>query len=272
MSSQPMPTADAPGEPRRGGSAAGQQRAAIEFRGHRPSVSTNPADPPKVRGVTLVPGIASNAGTTVEPVSDEWDLSGFSAWLSGRAPATRKAYMSDSGRVRRVDGPQRRRRPGRRRPPAPAPLPRLARHEEAGPCHHRPQGGGAALLLLLAVPAGSHRRRPGPLPARPDRRRPPAPRAVAGRDGDAARRAGRDAARPARPRGARAALRRRAARLGALRARPRRRRPARPHRHRARQGLQAAAPADPRVGRRRRCAAGSSTGATPWPARPRPCS
>jgi site-specific recombinase XerD len=28
-------------------------------------------------------------------VSDDWDLSGFSAWLSGRAPATRKAYTSD---------------------------------------------------------------------------------------------------------------------------------------------------------------------------------
>jgi site-specific recombinase XerD len=28
-------------------------------------------------------------------VSDEWDLAGFSAWLSGRAPATRKAYVSD---------------------------------------------------------------------------------------------------------------------------------------------------------------------------------
>jgi site-specific recombinase XerD len=31
----------------------------------------------------------------VECVSDDWDLSGFSAWLSGRAPATRKAYTSD---------------------------------------------------------------------------------------------------------------------------------------------------------------------------------
>ena len=31
----------------------------------------------------------------MESVSDEWDLSGFSAWLSGRAPATRKAYRSD---------------------------------------------------------------------------------------------------------------------------------------------------------------------------------
>jgi integrase/recombinase XerC len=28
-------------------------------------------------------------------VSDDWDLPGFAAWLSGRAPATRKAYTSD---------------------------------------------------------------------------------------------------------------------------------------------------------------------------------
>ena len=28
-------------------------------------------------------------------MSDDWDLPGFSAWLSGRAPATRKAYASD---------------------------------------------------------------------------------------------------------------------------------------------------------------------------------
>jgi site-specific recombinase XerD len=28
-------------------------------------------------------------------VSDDWDLPGFSAWLSGRAPATRKAYTGD---------------------------------------------------------------------------------------------------------------------------------------------------------------------------------
>ena len=28
-------------------------------------------------------------------MSDEWDLPGFSAWLSGRAPATRKAYTTD---------------------------------------------------------------------------------------------------------------------------------------------------------------------------------
>ena len=33
----------------------------------------------------------------MEPVSDDWDLPGFSAWLSGRAPATRKAYLSDVG-------------------------------------------------------------------------------------------------------------------------------------------------------------------------------
>lgn len=31
----------------------------------------------------------------MERVSDDWDLPGFSAWLSGRAPATRKAYASD---------------------------------------------------------------------------------------------------------------------------------------------------------------------------------
>jgi site-specific recombinase XerD len=31
----------------------------------------------------------------VECVSDDWDLAGFSAWLSGRASATRKAYTSD---------------------------------------------------------------------------------------------------------------------------------------------------------------------------------
>jgi site-specific recombinase XerD len=47
----------------------------------------------------------------VETVSDEWDLSGFSAWLSGRAPATRKAYTSDVGAFAEwmgrsdVDGP-----------------------------------------------------------------------------------------------------------------------------------------------------------------------
>jgi site-specific recombinase XerD len=44
-------------------------------------------------------------------MSDEWDLSGFSAWLSGRAPATRKAYTSDVGAFAEwmgrgdVDGP-----------------------------------------------------------------------------------------------------------------------------------------------------------------------
>jgi site-specific recombinase XerD len=31
----------------------------------------------------------------VDSVSDDWDLAGFSAWLSGRAPATRKAYTGD---------------------------------------------------------------------------------------------------------------------------------------------------------------------------------
>lgn len=47
----------------------------------------------------------------MEAVSDEWDLSGFSAWLSGRAPATRKAYTSDVGAFAEwmgrsdVDGP-----------------------------------------------------------------------------------------------------------------------------------------------------------------------
>jgi len=31
----------------------------------------------------------------VEPVSDDWDLPGFAAWLGGRAAATRKAYTGD---------------------------------------------------------------------------------------------------------------------------------------------------------------------------------
>ncbi len=30
-----------------------------------------------------------------DPIPDHWDVQGFSAWLSGRAPATRKAYTSD---------------------------------------------------------------------------------------------------------------------------------------------------------------------------------
>jgi site-specific recombinase XerD len=33
----------------------------------------------------------------VDRVSDEWDLPGFAAWLSGRAPATKKAYLVDVG-------------------------------------------------------------------------------------------------------------------------------------------------------------------------------
>ncbi|HEY6472746.1 MAG TPA: tyrosine-type recombinase/integrase, partial [Acidimicrobiales bacterium] len=46
-----------------------------------------------------------------DSVPDAWDLGGFDAWLSGRAPATRKAYTSDltafaewMGRLG-VDGP-----------------------------------------------------------------------------------------------------------------------------------------------------------------------
>ena len=31
----------------------------------------------------------------MEPVSADWDLPGFAAWLAGRSPATRKAYVSD---------------------------------------------------------------------------------------------------------------------------------------------------------------------------------
>jgi site-specific recombinase XerD len=33
----------------------------------------------------------------VDPVSADWDVPGFSAWLGGRSPATRRAYVSDLG-------------------------------------------------------------------------------------------------------------------------------------------------------------------------------
>ena len=45
------------------------------------------------------------------PVSASWDIPGFSAWLGGRAPATRRAYVSDVGAFAEwmsrsdVDGP-----------------------------------------------------------------------------------------------------------------------------------------------------------------------
>src|ERR1700729_3361141 len=38
---------------------------------------------------------ALRGGGTVASVSGDWDLPGFSAWLGGRAAATRKAYLSD---------------------------------------------------------------------------------------------------------------------------------------------------------------------------------
>jgi len=47
----------------------------------------------------------------VVPVSASWDIPGFSAWLGGRAPATRRAYVSDVGAFAEwmsrsdVDGP-----------------------------------------------------------------------------------------------------------------------------------------------------------------------
>ena len=94
MSSHPMPRM--PREARRGGRAAGQQRAAIELRGHRPSVSHEPSGPPGRFAVTLVPRLASKAGSTVEiRVGSSGTSRASRAWLSGRAAATRKAYTSD---------------------------------------------------------------------------------------------------------------------------------------------------------------------------------
>ena len=174
----PVPSADAPATPAAAAAPPGQQLSGDRI--SRPSVLhfPEPSGPPEGSRATLVPRIPCVGAVPLASVSADWDLPGFSAWLGGRAAATRKAYVERRHGLRRVDVPQRRRRARGRRPHAPAALPGLPRDAEARPRHHRPQGGGAALLLLLAGAAGSPRLRPGPLAARALGRRAPAPRAL----------------------------------------------------------------------------------------------
>ncbi len=47
--------------------------------------------------MTLVPVIAAVRAVPLTFVASDWDLPGFSAWLGGRAAATRKAYVGDVG-------------------------------------------------------------------------------------------------------------------------------------------------------------------------------
>ncbi len=45
--------------------------------------------------MTLVPLVAAVRAVPLSSVASDWDLPGFSAWLGGRAAATRKAYVAD---------------------------------------------------------------------------------------------------------------------------------------------------------------------------------
>ena len=163
MSSRPRPSAPAPATPAAAAAPPNstERRSNLETIG--PPFRRTHRTPRRFSGDVSAQDPLRGGGT-VACVSADWDLPGFSAWLGGRAAATRKAYLSDLTAFAELDVPQRRRRPRRRRPHAPAAVPGLPGHAEAGPGHHRPQGGGAALLLLLAGPAGSPR-----VPIRPAR-------------------------------------------------------------------------------------------------------
>jgi integrase/recombinase XerC len=62
--------------------------------------------------VTLVPVVPAVGAVPLPSVAPDWDLPGFSAWLGGRAAATRKAYVGDVGAFAAwmsrsdVEGPQ----------------------------------------------------------------------------------------------------------------------------------------------------------------------
>jgi integrase/recombinase XerC len=47
--------------------------------------------------VTIVPVVPDVGAVPLSSVAPDWDLPGFSAWLGGRAAATRKAYVGDVG-------------------------------------------------------------------------------------------------------------------------------------------------------------------------------
>ena len=111
------------------------------------------------------------------PTSDQagWRPDDFVASLVALSPHTRDAYAHDVAEF--VAWAERGgcAGPGRPRPPDPAPLPRLPRHPRLRPLVDRPQGGRAPRLPALPEAPRGHRARPGPEPARPEGRQPPAP-------------------------------------------------------------------------------------------------
>ena len=206
------------------------RRAVSDDRISRPSVLhfPEPSGPPEGSRATLVPRIPGVGAVPLPPCRPTGICRGSPPGWAVGAAGDPQGLPQRPRRVRRVDVPQRRRRP--------------RRASTACTCGAtwRPSGRGSwpgppspARRPRCAATSPGRSGRVASAPIRPARC---APRRAAGRlprvlsergGGVAARRAGRDARRPARPGRARAPLRGRAARLGALRPRPRRHRPAR---------------------------------------------
>src|ERR1700728_2447758 len=94
MPSSPSPSAPAPATP----AAAAAPPISTERRSNLETI-----DPPFHRTQRTPRRFSGDVsaqdplrgGDTVCPVAADWDLAGFSAWLGGRAAATRTAYLSD---------------------------------------------------------------------------------------------------------------------------------------------------------------------------------
>ncbi len=95
MPSKPSPSAEAPAKPAAAAALPASRVRRSNFETIGPPFFPNPADPPEGSRGTLVPRTLSVGAVRWGAVPLDWDLPGFSAWLGGRAAATRTAYLSD---------------------------------------------------------------------------------------------------------------------------------------------------------------------------------
>ena len=206
---------------------------------------------------------------TRQAVAGAWHLSGFEDWLSGRAEATRRAYVGDLTSFAEWMG--------RSDVTAPAGVDRLHLRRYLASLGTRQLARATVARKAAALRCYfAWALRQGLVPADPARTlRAPSgkgrlPRVLSsGEIGTLLDGAGHLGDRPAGPGGTRAALRRRAAGVRALRAGPPWRRPGRPDGDRPGQGRKGAPGPDPRSGRGRAGGVAARAGGPRCPDPPR---
>src|ERR1700761_7614771 len=94
MPSSPMPSAPAPATPATAAAPPSNTERRSNLEAIGPPFHRTHRTPRRFPGDVSAQDPLRGGGT-VACVSADWDLPGFSAWLGGRATATRTAYVSD---------------------------------------------------------------------------------------------------------------------------------------------------------------------------------